>query len=57
MAPSKEIIQYVSSLIFPKRICGKNKIDRITSIKVVEAIIIVGIITINDYYPFINKRQ
>ena len=57
MAPSKEIIQYVSSLIIPKRICGKNKIDRITSIKIVEAIIIVGIITINDYYPFINKRQ
>ena len=45
MAPIRAIIQYVSNLIFPILICGKNGIDKITDINVIEAIIIVGIIT------------
>ena len=55
-APNKAIIQYVSSLIFPILICGKNMIDRVINRNVIIEIIKVAIIKPNiNYLPFLQK--
>ena len=44
IAPTRAIIQYVPTLIFPIFKFGKNKIDKVINTNVIEAISIVGII-------------
>ena len=57
IAPTKAIIQYVSSLYFPIWTCGKNRIDAITPANVIEAIMIVAIMMSHNYHPFDFKIQ
>ena len=51
IAPTKATIQYVSMTMFLILIWGKNSMDNTINIEVVIAMIIVGIITIRNYYP------